>query len=1111
MVRLCFILFILAILLPSGCKDTSARTLNAPPKYHTYKDIPGITQADIAAMEELLAKKPRLIYGVSESTEAFQREDSSIGGFSRLFGNRLNELFGFSVYYYLCNWEEMNTKVAAKEIDLVSDFTPTPERLQKFLMSDAIIQRTIKVFTRTKSEDLHLIAKNRPIRCAFLKGSATYPAVEKTWKLPFMPHFIYDETRVPAMLLDGTIDAFIEEGTLEAAFSAYEFIHVEEYYPLTYSPVSLATANPELAPLINIIQKYLKNGGSHELAELYSLGYKEYLKHTLFKRLTYEEKNYIQKHIQANIPIPVACEAENYPTGFYNTRENEFQGIAVDTLTRIAELTGLTFQITNPPDASWMEILGGLESGKYSILSELLRSSQREGRFLWTTSSYCTSNYALLSRADYPDVDINRVLFSKVGLLEGAAHTDIFLEWFPNSVNTAFYVTSEEAFNDLDNGKIDLMMASQNMLLNLTNYKEKTGFKANLVFKYSSDAFFGFNKNEKLLASIVDKAMHYANTEEITSSWQRKVFDYQSKMMRDSIPFVILFVSLLMAALSVVIAFYLKNRQINRNLEKIVTDRTRKLQEAIETAEKASKAKGDFLSRMSHEIRTPLNAITGMVGIAMHTTDLNRVKYCLNRVDGASKHLLGVINDILDMSKIEASKFELDFHEFEFEKMLVGVTNVINFRAEEKKQNFIVHISENTPISIVGDDLRLAQVITNLLANAVKFTPEGGTIMLRVDVLADEGDTIILQIEIADNGIGITEEQQSRLFTSFEQAEGGIARKYGGTGLGLAISKQIIELMGGKVWLQSKPGHGSQFTFSLKARKGRIQEKTSAKLSEKISRDTIRILAIDDAPEIGHYFMNTAKSLGIYCDIATSGPEALEIIKGNSNGPYTVFFIDWQLPEMDGMALAGKIMDVSAKSAIVFMIPLSDWNAIAKDALAAGVKTFVSKPLFPSVIINALNECHAGEPLHPESSSVAGPQEEDQHSYSAHTILLAEDTEINREVLAAILEPTGIGIDFAEDGHEAVVMFTSHPDKYSLIFMDIHMPEVDGYEATRRIRSLGLDRAKNIPIIAMTANVFKEDIAKCLEAGMNSHIGKPIDTAVLFAKLDLYLLNAPQS
>ena len=518
-----------------------------------------------------------------------------------------------------------------------------------------------------------------------------------------------------------------------------------------------------------------------------------------------------------------------------------------------------------------------------------------------------------------------------------------------------------------------------------------------------------------------------------------------------------------------------------------------------EIAERASMAKGEFLSRMSHEMRTPMNAIIGMTSIAKRSDDWAKKEYCLEKIESASTHLLGVINDILDMSKIEANKFELSYEAFMFERMLINVVNVINFRVEEKCQTLIINLDDTIPEAIIGDELRVAQVLTNLLTNAVKFTPERGVITLTTKNLRAADGKPTLQIDIADTGIGISQEQQSRLFVSFEQADGGTARKYGGTGLGLAISKRIVELMGGSIWIESELGRGSKFSFTITYERGELKQQQRLNLF----RDDIHILAVDDAQETRVYFTEVMSARALPCDVAADGFEALEMIIKSSAKPYNIFFIDWDMPGMDGIELTRKIKEITMENAIIIMISATQWSEIEKEALEAGVDRFISKPLFPSILIDNINECVnilRNEPDRDADSDITVVRD-----FYSNTILVAEDIEINREIIAATLEETCITIDFAENGAEAVAMIRDCPERYDLVFMDIQMPEMDGYEATRRIRSLDVERADSIPIIAMTANVFREDIEQCLAAGMNNHLGKPIDTDEMFKILDIYL------
>jgi len=526
---------------------------------------------------------------------------------------------------------------------------------------------------------------------------------------------------------------------------------------------------------------------------------------------------------------------------------------------------------------------------------------------------------------------------------------------------------------------------------------------------------------------------------------------------------------------------------------------------AKEQAEQSSEAKGNFLARMSHEMRTPMNAIIGMTSIGRSSEDPDKKEYCLEKISDASKHLLGVINDILDMSKIESGKFELSNSEFDFEKMLLRVINVVNFRVEEKKQNLVVKIDKDLPQYVVADEQRLAQVVTNLLSNAVKFTPEEGCITLEVNRISEENRHCALRIAVSDTGIGIAPEQQAKLFHSFEQADGSITRKFGGTGLGLAISKTIVEMMGGEIRVESEVNNGSRFFFTINVEKG--QDSRRWLLSPDVNWGNLRVLTVDDSPDVLEFFESVSQTLNVDCDVAGSGLDALSLLEKNrDNQPYNIIFVDWKMPKMNGIELTRRIKESFGTNTVVIMISSAEWNEIEAEALSAGVDRFVSKPLFPSLIVNCINECLGSQ----QHSLLDESAKNYSGIFGGLRILLAEDVEINREVLMEMLRETGVEIDCTADGRQAYHKFKEHPDAYDLIFMDIHMPEMDGYEATRRIRALPIPEAQRIPILAMTANVFREDIEKCLEAGMNDHVGKPIDLDKICEKMKKYLLGNPE-
>ena len=537
---------------------------------------------------------------------------------------------------------------------------------------------------------------------------------------------------------------------------------------------------------------------------------------------------------------------------------------------------------------------------------------------------------------------------------------------------------------------------------------------------------------------------------------------------------------------------------------------TSRLKDAVRQATDADKAKSDFLSNMSHEMRTPLNAIIGMTAIGKNATDIERKNYSLEKIGDASAHLLGVINDVLDMSKIAANKLDLSNIEFDFERMLQKVVTVSSFRMEDKKIDFRLHIDKKIPKNLVGDDQRLAQVITNLLGNAVKFTPENGSIKLDTKFLSEERGVCALQFSVKDTGIGISEEQKGRLFHSFQQAESSTARKFGGTGLGLAISKNIVEMMSGTIWVESEPEKGSTFAFTIKMKRGR-EVKQEEPVPE-INWHDIRILVTDDDPDTLEFFREIVGDLGALCDTAANGGEALRLV--DLNGAYNIYFVDWKIPGTNVFELVDTLKSKEqepGKSAVI-MMSAAEWSEIADDARKAGVDRFIAKPLFPSVVEELIKESVGVNKGRQEKKS----EPEKYYHFDGYTVLLAEDVEINREIVVALLEPTLLKIDCAVDGREAVRMFTETPDKYDLIFMDVQMPEMDGYEATRAIRALEAEKRSGsktqtgkpppgIPIIAMTANVFKEDIERCLEAGMDSHVGKPLNLEEVMEKLNTYL------
>lgn len=525
----------------------------------------------------------------------------------------------------------------------------------------------------------------------------------------------------------------------------------------------------------------------------------------------------------------------------------------------------------------------------------------------------------------------------------------------------------------------------------------------------------------------------------------------------------------------------------NVGLIAVLNDIT-EIQTAIDTANRASRAKSEFLANMSHEIRTPLNAVIGMASIARGTSDMEKIRYCMDKIENSSTHLLGLINDILDMSKIEVERFDLSFTEFNFERTILRIVDMMRFKFDEKKIIFDVYCDPGIPYSILGDEQRLVQVVMNLLSNAAKFTPAGGFVALKIILKNSQNGLNEIHFSVKDNGIGIASEQKERIFKPFSQADNSISRKFGGTGLGLVISKKIVEMMGGSLNVESDPGKGSEFTFNIFVKTGTSKHQAYKK------RKKIRLLAVDDTPYVLEMFDNISKKLNVECDTTESGEKALSLMQ---TGNHDLIFVDWKMPEMDGVELSRRITDKFDEKVVVIMISSADWSDVEGPAKAAGVKEFVQKPILLPVIEDILDKYSFSS----EEESSSGTAD-----FSGKTVMLVEDIVLNREIITTLLQETGVTIISVENGVEAVDYFNADPYKYDLIFMDIHMPEMDGYEATRQIRSMEIPVARTIPIVAMTANVFKEDVDKCIAAGMNDHVGKPIEINQVIEKMKKFIL-----
>ena len=524
------------------------------------------------------------------------------------------------------------------------------------------------------------------------------------------------------------------------------------------------------------------------------------------------------------------------------------------------------------------------------------------------------------------------------------------------------------------------------------------------------------------------------------------------------------------------------------------------LQDALTVAEAANKAKTAFLSNMSHEIRTPMNAIIGLDNIALNDPAISdQTRDYLEKIGTSAHHLLGIINDILDMSRIESGRMTIKQKEFSFSKMLEQVNTIISGQCREKGLHYECHIYGKVDEYYIGDDMKLRQVLINILGNAVKFTPEGGAVFFSIEDAARMDSKATLRLTVRDTGIGMSKEYLPKLFDAFSQEDSSSTSKYGSTGLGMPITKSIVELMNGHIEVESEKDHGTTFTVTVTL--GQVTLPSGATESTDLMPDEMVVLVVDDDRIACEHAQLILEQIGVNCETVTNGKDAVEMVKMRHarREDYNLILVDWKMPEMDGLEVTRQIRSVVGNHTPIIILTSYNWDEIEQEAREAGVDSFVAKPLFAGTVMDEFREafCKKNAKLAAETADLTGRR-----------VLMAEDVAVNAEIMMMVLSMRQIEVEHAENGRVAVDLFASHaPGYYDAILMDMRMPEMDGLDATRVIRAMERADAKTIPIIALTANAFDEDVQRSMQAGLNAHLSKPIDPELLFKTLETLIRN----
>jgi signal transduction histidine kinase/CheY-like chemotaxis protein/HPt (histidine-containing phosphotransfer) domain-containing protein len=917
--------------------------------FSSFRDIPGLTVEEIQAIEVLREQTDSFIYGTTPNSESYIGGDGEIHGFTSLLCEWMTSLLGITFQPVIYTWGDLVKGLDIDEIDFTGELTPAEDRREKYFMTDAIAERSIKYFRIQDSSPFEEIVRLHPLRYAFLADTTTWRAVAASFlNLDYETIFVDDSSLVYDMLKSGEIDAFFNEGPGEYIFDVYSDVVSHSFVPLIIESVSLATHNKTFAPIISVIQKALSGGGRSYLSQLYNQGYIDYQKHKLNMRLSTEERMYLQN----NSYIRLAAEYDSYPVSFYNTYKKKWQGIAFDVLNEVEKLTGLKVELANGPQTEWPKLLEILRSGEAIMITQLFRTDDRVGMYKWPKNIFVSDNFALLSKSEYPNLNLNDIMNTRVALRRETAYAELFYKWFPDHKHAFEYESHALAFEALVNGDVDVVMSDRKELLFLSNYSELPGYKVNLVFDRPAETTFGFNAEEDVLTGIIDKVLMIIDVDAISSNWIYKTYDYKAKVLEAQRPWFVGATSLSLIVLALILAMFLRIR----NDEKRLIQHQKEL-------ETANHAKSSFLAAMSHEMRTPMNAILGVTEIQLQNKSLSSdIKDALDKIYSSGYLLMGVLNDLLDLSKIEAGKLELINEWYGTASLINDTINLNTARIGNKPIEFKLHVDEDMLLEMIGDVLRIKQVLHNLLSNAIQYTDSGVVnLSFAAEVIGTKSAPyVILTIIVSDTGQGMTEDQVKSMFDAYSRFNTKVNRFVEGTGLGMNIVQHLVKKMDGEISVNSIPGKGTEVTVHLTqgyATSARLGKELAENLRKfhfinisrlmelQIVREPMpygKVLVVDDMETNIYVAKGFLLPYGLTIDTAFSGREAIEKI--NLGNVYDIIFMDHMMPEMNGIEAVQVIRASGYKHPIVALTA----TAVSGQAyifMANGFDGFISKPI----------------------------------------------------------------------------------------------------------------------------------------------------------------------
>lgn len=1018
-----------------------------------------------------------------------KKKDGSYTGYAVDYLNKISEYTGYKYEYVFGEWSELLQKLENKQIDLICSAQYTAQRAERFELSSYPIGYTQGLlYTRKGNTKLCYgdFDAFDGMSVGILRQNAMGPLFVKYAAQHNFEYALKEfdtENEILSALNRGEIDAMCcEHLAYHTGLSLLANFGADAYYIMSYK------GSPYMDD-INYALQEIKTDVDFEA----SLFHKYYDNSTAASEIpfTREELEYIEN---AGV-ITVGVMTNRSPLSYVD-EGGRVAGMIPDLMRLISEKSGLSFKYRF------------LELGQTGF--DFLTSSGGDLVAGVAVSDFSTPNPALLQSETLQtasvvfvgrgggrfDVNGKLTVALPAAFINGA---EVVSAIYP-SFDFYYGTTNEDCLRAIRDGRADVMLQNLYIIRECLQSPLYDGLEIFPAFSFPEDQRIVSLPENKLLISIINKSVGAITEDQqndivinntIAKGYHANISEI---MYKYRLPLVGIAV-LIAAVIGMLISFSVIRQRSYHAIESVnskLAEANAQLEDAVKQADRASTAKSQFLSRMSHEIRTPMNAIVGLTEIAkQHEHEPQKIDDYLEKIAVSSKVLLNIINDVLDMSAIESNKLKIANEEFDLKQVLGGISTIYYPQCQSKG----IQLEMSTDVEneyLRGDSLRVSQILLNLTSNAYKFTPSGGIIKILVKETARKEDTAFIRFTVADTGSGMTDDMKSRLFKPFEQETANTAKKHGGSGLGLSIAKNLVDLMHGAISVESEKDEGTTFTVDLPFDVVQREARDSSK-----ALSALRILAVDDDETAREYTATVLRRIGAPFEIASSGKQALEMVNEAfvSGKPYDVCLIDWIMPDMNGMELTKRIRSSQGHSSLIIIVTAFDLNELQDEAKSAGVDHFVSKPLFQSTVFDILMELTGGK-------ITEGPQTSQSYDFTGHKVLLAEDQELNADIAIELLGMVNMKAERAVNGRAALDMFSAAaPGTYDAILMDVQMPEMDGYEAAAAIRALERPDAKTIPIFAMTANAFTEDIAAALSAGMNGHIAKPIDTKILYATL----------